>query len=48
MSEIAYTTLGRNALVIGLISHVAALLVGMMPVSGAGSFFSMTILFLKG
>lgn len=40
MKEIAYTTFGRNALVIGLISHVTALLVAMMPVSGADSFFS--------
>lgn len=41
MMEIAYTTFGRNVLVIGLISHVAALLVAMMPASGDGSFFSM-------
>lgn len=40
MIEIAYTTFGRNTLVIGLISHVTALLVAMMPASGAGSFLS--------
>jgi len=37
--EIAYTTLGRNALVIGLIGHVAALLAGISPVSGTESLF---------
>jgi len=41
MSEIAYTNFGRNALVIGLISHVTALLVAMIPVSASDSFFSM-------
>jgi hypothetical protein len=37
MREIAYTTFGRNALVVGLISHVAALLMTMLPVSGVES-----------
>lgn len=40
MREIAYTSFGRNSLVIALISHTAALIIGMMPASGAGSFFS--------
>jgi len=39
MKEIAYTSFGRNSLVIGLISHAAALIIGMMPASVAGSFF---------
>lgn len=39
MREIAYTTFGRNALSTGLISHIAALLAGMMTVSGAQTFF---------
>jgi hypothetical protein len=37
--EIAYTNFGRNALFTGLISHIVALLAGMMPVSGAQTFF---------
>lgn len=39
MREISYTTFGRNALSTGLVSHIAALLAGMMPVSGARTFF---------
>ena len=39
MREIAYTTFGRNALSTGLVSHIAALLAGMMPVSGSQAFF---------
>jgi hypothetical protein len=45
MNKIAYTTFGRNALFIGLISHIAALLLGMMPVSGAGSLFGILYVF---
>lgn len=45
MPEIAYTALGRNALVAGLISQVAAILVAMMTASGAGLFFSIVYLF---
>jgi hypothetical protein len=37
--EIAYTAFGRNALSTGLVSHIAALLAGMMPVSGSQAFF---------
>ena len=40
MPEIAYTNFGRNVLLTGLISHVAAILVAMMSASGAGLFFS--------
>jgi uncharacterized membrane-anchored protein len=43
MREIAYTTFGRNALVCGLISHIAALLVGMATVAGGELYF--TIIF---
>ena len=39
MPKIAYTTFGRNALLTGLISHVVAILVGMMSVSGTDVFF---------
>ncbi|MHB8108623.1 MAG: hypothetical protein ACYDHW_01160 [Syntrophorhabdaceae bacterium] len=39
MPEIAYTTIGRNSLFLGLISHIAAILVAMMP-SGAAQFFT--------
>lgn len=39
MREIAYTTAGRNVLSTGLISHITALLAGMMTVSGAQTFF---------
>ncbi len=39
MREIAYTTLGKNALSTGLVSHITALLAGMMTVSGAQTFF---------
>ncbi|MBA4389945.1 MAG: hypothetical protein C0399_03305 [Syntrophus sp. (in: bacteria)] len=45
MPEIAHTTLGRNALFTGLISHVAAILVSMMPASGAELFFSIVFPF---
>jgi hypothetical protein len=45
MPEIAYTTFGRNALLTGLISHVAAILVAMMSASGAELFFSIVLLF---
>ncbi len=41
MREIAYTTLGRNALSTGLVSHIAALVAGMMTVSGAQTFSPM-------
>lgn len=37
--EIAYTPVGRNALVIGLICHIAALLAGMMTSYGGNLFF---------
>lgn len=40
MREIAYTTFGRNVLFAGLVSHVAALLAGMMSEAGAYDFFS--------
>ncbi len=39
MREIAYTSPGRNALFAGLIFHVAAIITGMMPVSGNDTFF---------
>jgi hypothetical protein len=39
MKEIAYSAFGRNALVIGLISHVGALIIGMVPASGSGRLF---------
>lgn len=39
MREIAYTTPGRNALSTGLVSHITALIAGMMTVSGAQTFF---------
>ena len=45
MPEIAYTTFGRNALLTGLISHVAAILVAMMSASGAELFFSIVFPF---
>ncbi len=41
MTEIADTRIGRNALFSGLISHVAAILVAMMAVSGRDRFFGM-------
>ncbi|HOD28371.1 MAG TPA: hypothetical protein PKH03_04100 [Syntrophales bacterium] len=41
MTDIAYTPLGRNALVTGLIGHAAALLAGMMPASGGERFFGL-------
>jgi len=44
MPEIAYTTFGRNALFTGLISHVAAILVGMMSASGKEHFFGIVFL----
>ncbi len=40
MREIAYTSFGRNSLVMALLSHATALITGMMPASGAGLFFS--------
>jgi hypothetical protein len=45
MPEIAYTAFGRNALLTGLISHVAAILVAMMSASGAKFFFGILFLF---
>ncbi|MBF0329644.1 MAG: hypothetical protein HQL10_10845 [Nitrospirae bacterium] len=39
MQEIGHTAFGRNALAIGLLGHVAALIVSIMTVSGAGTFF---------
>lgn len=45
MPDIAYTTIGRNALLTGLISHVTALLVAMMSVSGTEHFFSIVFIF---
>ncbi len=45
MPEIAYTTFGRNALLIGLISHVAAILVAMTSASGGLLFFRIVFLF---
>jgi hypothetical protein len=39
MLEIAYTTFGKNALLTGLISHAAAILVALMSTSGAELFF---------
>ncbi len=39
MPEIARTAIGRNALVLGLIGHAAAILVGMLPATGSGAFF---------
>lgn len=40
MPEIAYTIVGRNTLFMGLISHITAILVAMMPAPGAHRFFS--------
>ena len=42
MPLIAYTKTGNTCLVAGLITHAAALLVGMMTVAGAGAFFQIT------
>lgn len=39
MPEIAYTSIGRNTLFAGLISHIAAILVAMMSASGREHFF---------
>ncbi len=39
MREIAYTSLGRNSLSTGLVSHFSALAAGMMTVAGAQAFF---------
>ncbi len=39
MRETASTTLGRNALSTGLVSHFAALIAGMMASSGSEPFF---------
>jgi hypothetical protein len=41
MTDIAYTPLGRNALVTGLIGHAAALLAGMTTASGGERFFGL-------
>ena len=40
MREIAYTTFGRNALLAGLISHAAALLVEMTTAAGGELYFT--------
>lgn len=45
MKEIAHSSFSSNALVIGLISHVGALLIGMIPASGSGRFFLILYLF---
>ena len=45
MPEIAYTALGRNALLAGLVSHLAAIVVAMMTASGANRFFSIVFPF---
>ena len=45
MREIAYTSFGRNALVAGLICHVAAILVAMMSASGREYFFGGVFIF---
>jgi uncharacterized membrane protein len=45
MPEIAYTSIGRNALFTGLISHVAAILVAMMSASGKDHFFGVVFFF---
>lgn len=39
MPEIAHTTVGRNGLFLGLISHITAILVAMMPAPGSAQFF---------
>lgn len=44
MPEIAYTTVGRNALFVGLISHFTAILGGMIPASG-DNYFQVVFLF---
>jgi hypothetical protein len=44
MPEIAYTTVGRNALFTGLISHISAILAGMIPASG-NDYFQIVFLF---
>jgi hypothetical protein len=38
MSEISYTTLGGNALLTGIIAHIAAVVIAVMPVSGTTLF----------
>lgn len=43
--EIAYTTLGRNALAAGLICHAAAIIVMMTSASGVDIFFKAVYLF---
>lgn len=45
MPLIAYTKIGNNCLVAGLITHAAALIVGMMTAAGAEAFFSITYIF---
>ncbi len=44
LPRIAYTRIGNNCLVAGLITHVAALLVGMMTAAPAEAFFKITYL----
>jgi len=39
MPEIAYSSFASNALVVGLISHIGALLIGMIPASGSECLF---------
>jgi predicted membrane channel-forming protein YqfA (hemolysin III family) len=53
MPEIAYTSIGRNTLFAGLISHIAAILVAMMSASGREHFFCVvfflsSIIFVAG
>ncbi|MDI6743296.1 MAG: hypothetical protein QMD11_11240 [Smithella sp.] len=45
MKEIVYSSFASNALVIGLISHIGALLIGMIPASGSGRLFLILYLF---
>jgi len=45
MPEIAYTTIGRNTLFTGLISHITAFLVGTLSVSGTEHLFSIVFSF---
>ncbi|MRR18011.1 MAG: hypothetical protein EG826_16305 [Deltaproteobacteria bacterium] len=40
MPKIAYTKIGRNALVCGLVGHAAAMLVGMTTAAGGELFFT--------
>lgn len=45
MPEIANTSIGRNTLFTGLISHVAAILVAMMAASGREHYFGVVFFF---